>query len=110
MAQFKQAVTDRHIVWPAFPTNAELAAADPSALTFGVRLSNDTADVLGVPRPRVLSTRDVPGMPRSAVPTLVDAGVLALTEGMNGRMVPVNVPPIFRYKEPTSGMSLLTLW
>ena len=110
MTQFKQAVTDRHIVWPALPTNAELAAADASSLTFGVRLSNDTADRLGVPRPGVLSTRDVPGMPRSAVPILVDAGVKALTEGMNGRMVPVNVPPVFKWKDPASGKSILTLW
>eukprot|EP00041_Stephanoeca_diplocostata_P038930 m.1569137 g.1569137 ORF g.1569137 m.1569137 type:complete len:795 (+) comp25298_c0_seq5:74-2458(+) len=110
LTTFKAAVAARDIVWPAFPTNAELAAADPSALRFGVRLSNDTADALGVKRPSVLSTRDVPGMPRSAIPTLVAAGVTGLSEGMNGRMVPVNVPPVFRWKDEASGSALTTLW
>ena len=78
-------------VWPAFPHNAELATGDPSLLKFGVELSKDLASQFGVPAPTVLSTRDVPGMPRSSLPILHQAGVRALSEGMNGRMVPVNV-------------------
>jgi len=110
LAQFASAVKARHIVWPALPTNAELAAADAAALTFGVHMSNATADAFGVQRPRVLSTRDVPGMPRSAIPILVRAGLTAVSEGMNSRMVPVNVPPVFRWKDPASGTSILALW
>lgn len=110
LAQFSQAVKDRHIVWPALPTNAELAAADAASLRFGVQLSNATSDRFQIPRPRVLSTRDVPGMPRSAIPILKEAGVLGLSEGMNGRMVPLNVPPIFRWTDSNSGASILTLW
>jgi hypothetical protein len=41
-----------------------------------------------MPTPGVVSTRDVPGMPRSSIPILKQAGVHALSEGMNGRMVP----------------------
>jgi hypothetical protein len=38
---FTQAVKDGHIVFPAFPTNAELSLADPSILSFGVQMSKD---------------------------------------------------------------------
>eukprot|EP00035_Acanthoeca_spectabilis_P023764 m.450846 g.450846 ORF g.450846 m.450846 type:complete len:766 (+) comp20055_c0_seq1:144-2441(+) len=108
--QFKAAVKAQHIVWPALPTNAELATADEASLRFGIYMSNSTADTLGVTRPQVLSTRDVPGMPRSAIPILKRAGVRAVTEGMNGRMVPVNVPPIFRWHDPASDETILALW
>jgi hypothetical protein len=110
LAQFEAAVKAQHIVWPALPTNAELAAADAASLTFGIYMSNVTADRFNVTRPLVLSTRDVPGMPRSAIPILRRAGVRAVTEGMNSRMVPVNVPPMFRWQDPASGESILVLW
>jgi hypothetical protein len=75
------------IVWPAFPHNAELAMGDRSMLRYGVKLSRDLAERFGVASPSVLSTRDVPGMPRASLGTLASAGVRALSEGMNGRMV-----------------------
>jgi len=37
-------------------------------------------------------------MPRSAIPILKEAGVTAMSEGMNGRMVMVNAPPAFTWK------------
>jgi hypothetical protein len=94
----------------AFPTNAELALADPAILTFGVQMCKDLAKQLGLPPPGVVSTRDVPGMPRSAIPILKKAGVNAMSEGMNGRMVAVNAPPVFAWHDPPSGELMLTLW
>ena len=109
-ATFVEAVQAEHIVWAGFPTNAELATGDRSILQFGVEMSQDLADKLNVSRPSVVSTRDVPGMPRSAIPILKEAGVTAMTEGMNGRMVMVNAPPVFTWKDPNSGEEMLTLW
>ena len=74
------------------------------------RVVRDLADKLGVSRPSVVSTRDVPGMPRSAIPILKEAGVTAMSEGMNGRMVMVNAPPAFNWRDPNSGEEMLTLW
>lgn len=110
ISNFTAAVKAGHIWWSAFPTNAELAAADSSTLMFGVRLSNDTSDRLGVSRSHVLTTRDVPGMPRSAIPVLRAAGIRGLAEGMNGRMVPINVPPAFNWHDEQSNTSLFTMW
>ena len=110
VAGLRAAVAAEHIVFPAFPTNAELAAADAASLTFGVAMSNATADAAGGRRSRVVSTRDVPGMPRSAIPILRRAGVRALSEGMNSRMVPVNVPPFFMWRDEASGEQLPVLW
>lgn len=109
-ATFVEAVKAEHIVWAGFPTNAELATGDKSILQFGVKMSQDAADKLGVSRPSVVSTRDVPGMPRSAIPILKEAGVTAMSEGMNGRMVMVNAPPVFNWHDPNSGEEMLTLW
>ena len=110
VAQFKAAVKAQHIVFAAFPTNAELSLANPTSLSFGVQLSKDIASSLGISIPGVVSTRDVPGMPRSAIPVLKRAGVHALSEGMNGRMVAVNAPPVFSWADEASGESMLTLW
>lgn len=110
LGNFKAAVAAGHIDWHAFPHNAELATADASLLRFGIQMTNDLNQRLGRPNATVLSDRDVPGMPRSAIPILKSAGVLAVSEGMNGRMVPVNVPPIFRWLDPATNTSVMALW
>ena len=110
LTQVEEAIRAGDIVWPAYPHNAELATADPSMLKFGVKLSHDLASRFDIDAPTVLSTRDVPGMPRSALSILKEAGVTALSEGMNGRMVAVNVPPAFTWHDPATNTSMLTLW
>ena len=110
-ANVTSAIKAGDIWWPAFPHNAELATGDASYLSFGVRnMSQELALQLGLPIPRVLSTRDVPGMPRASIPILKQAGVSALSEGMNGRIAPIAVPPAFIWKDEASGESLPVLW
>ncbi len=109
-ASVDAAIRAGDIVWPAFPHNAELATGDASMLSFGVNHTRSLAARFGVPAPTVVSTRDVPGMPRAALPILERAGVRALSEGMNGRMVPVNVPPAFRWRSLDGSVTLPTLW
>ena len=103
------AIAAHDIVWPAFPHNAELATGDPSLLKFGVKFSQNLATRFNASVATVLSTRDVPGMPRSSLKILKEAGVTALSEGMNGRMVPVNVPPSFVWKSQEGQEGEITL-
>ena len=104
------AIAEEDIVWPAFPHNAELATGDASFLRFGVNLSRSLAERLNgsITATSVLSTRDVPGMPRASLMELSRSGVEALSEGMNGRMLPVNVPPAFLWKN--GNVTMPTLW
>ncbi len=104
---FLAAVQAGHITWHAYPHNTELALG---AIEFGVRLTHDIDARLGLPPKTTLSTRDVPGMTRAALAPLAAAGVRAVSEGMNGRMVPVNVPPAFVWRDPASNASLVALW
>ena len=113
VTNISNAIANHDIVWPAFPHNAELATGDPSMLRFGVRLSQDLAERFNASKATVLSTRDVPGMPRASLKVLKDAGVTALSEGMNGRMIPVNVPPSFLWQSLDSEgghIQMPTLW
>ena len=110
MTNISNAIAAHDIVWPAMPHNAELATGDPSMLTFGVKLSKNLAQKFNGSVPSVVSTRDVPGMPRASLKILKDAGVTALSEGMNGRMVPVNVPPSFVWVAKDGETSMPTLW
>ena len=96
-AVVESAIKAEDIVWAAFPHNAELSTVDPSYLKFGVRMSQNLAKQFNVTPPAVVSTRDVPGMPRAALGVLADAGVVGVSEGMNGRIWPVNVPPAFQW-------------
>jgi len=104
------AVLEEDIVWPAFPHNAELSTGDSSFLKFGVELSRSLATKLNgsIISTSVLSTRDVPGMPRASLFELQESGVQALSEGMNGRMLPVNVPPAFLWRN--GNVTMPTLW
>jgi len=104
------AIEAQDIVWAAFPHNAELATVDESYLKFGVEMSQSLASFFNVSAPNVVSTRDVPGMPRAALKTLHDAGVIGLSEGMNSRIVPVNVPPAFQWRSLDSSVLMPTLW
>ena len=108
----REAIQNEDIVWPAFPHNAELATADASLLRFGVTLSQEMEtrfNTSGIAS-SVLSTRDVPGMPVSAIPILKKAGVVALSEGMNGRIKPVNVPPAFVWRSSDGNTTMPVLW
>ena len=71
-----------------FPFNAQREVYDASMLTFGLALSADLSQSLGAPISRVLSHRDVPGMTRSVIPTLLRHNVSAISIGVNGGSAP----------------------
>ncbi|CAK0792252.1 unnamed protein product, partial [Prorocentrum cordatum] len=125
LAVFQEAVTAGDIWWQGFPANAELAIMDPSLIEASVAMTHELDDLFGVPRKRAVSTRDVPGMDRSAIPVLRRSGIDLLSEGHNGSPWPANVPPAFLWVDrcaagshahvregvsPPSGESIPVLW
>eukprot|EP01062_Namystynia_karyoxenos_P066629 TRINITY_DN60538_c0_g1_i1.p1 TRINITY_DN60538_c0_g1~~TRINITY_DN60538_c0_g1_i1.p1 ORF type:complete len:822 (+),score=209.81 TRINITY_DN60538_c0_g1_i1:75-2468(+) len=131
VAKFKTAVAAGDITWHAFPHNAEMMMLDEPLLRFGIEMTHDLDDKLGVPRKTAISLRDVPGYERSVIPILRAANVTMLSEGMNGRIYPPNVPPAFVWRDrsaqspsggpspkgspygpvrPASGEDILAIW
>ena len=66
---------------------------------FGVNMTHTLDDLLGVPRKKTLADRDVPGLTRSLIPLLSEAGVEAINIAPNAQMAPANVPPAFIWKD-----------
>lgn len=61
-------------------------------------------------RPKtVLSQRDVPGLTAAAVPTLLAAGIRAISVGVNGGSTPPNVPKVFTWALE-GGPSIRAMW
>jgi len=130
LKQFEEAVSNGWIRWHAFPHNAQLSVMDESMVEFGVDLVHDLDKRFGVPPKRVLSQRDVPGLPRPVLPVLQRKGVEMISVGSNARINYPNVAPmsIWRDKEAdkwkapknaenllpdvsrASGAELLLLW
>ena len=85
---------------------------DPSLIQFGIDLTHDLDAKYGLRNKTVLSQRDVPGMTRSIIPTLLSRGVTAVTVGVNGGSTPPNLPHAFRWRDPASNSSVrgMYLW
>jgi hypothetical protein len=67
-------------------------------------------DHFGHARRRTLSQRDVPGVTRAVVPLLARRGVQALSIGENQQCAPVNVPPIFLWKDLQTNTELIAMY
>ena len=119
------AIEAGHITWQAFPHNAQLSLGAPALLRELVAHTHALDDKFGLPHKRVLSQRDVPGLPRAAIAPLTAAGVSAISVGSNSRCLPPNVPLAFRWMDRgrappasllshgghgPSGEELLVLW
>ncbi len=76
----------------------------------GVALSQSLQQQFGKTVSSTLSQRDVPGITRSAIPVLVEAGVTAVSVGVNGGSTPPTVPKLFKWLDPDSGKSLYAMW
>ena len=90
-------------VCAAFPHNAELSTINAATLLAGADLTHQLDARYNLPQKHVLSQRDVPGFPRGAVGAAVAANITALSEGMNGRIVPPLVAPAFRWRDASAG-------
>jgi hypothetical protein len=56
------------------------------------QLAKDLSAELGLPAPRVLSVRDVPGITRGVLPLLAEASIPYISEGVNSLTVGAEVP------------------
>lgn len=108
VAAFKAAARRGDIVWQAGAFNSEYELAfNADMVDEQFRLSRELADELGVPRPRVLSLRDVPGTTRSLIPHLVRNNITALTVGVNNDAPNPEMPSPSRWSDPGSNTSVL---
>ncbi|KAA0165994.1 hypothetical protein FNF31_01608 [Cafeteria roenbergensis] len=98
------------ITYHAFPHNADMSLGTAGMIRFGVNMTHALDDSLGLPRKTVVSQRDVPGFPRSALRLLNAEGVDVLSEGSNSAMNPPNVPPAFLWKDEASGAEAIVMW
>jgi hypothetical protein len=111
---FTDAIQRGDISWHAFPFNAgnfisstnsnyaESETMDPSLFLYGVSMAHQLVSKypriypnfkdqqFGKPPKTVMSQRDVPGLTRSVIPLLNQAGVQAITVGVNGNFFPTN--------------------
>ena len=110
LGEFDEAVRDGAITWHAFPHNAELSTINAETLLAGAELTHRLDTRYNLPQKHVLSQRDVPGFPRGAVAAAVAANITALSEGMNGRIVPPLVAPAFRWRDESADAEVLVLW
>ncbi len=77
---------------------------------FGLKLAHDVAVKAGAPIPKVISQRDVPGMTRSIIPILKRNGIQAISVGCNSGSAPPGVPQIFKWHDPISNETILSMW
>ena len=110
LAMFETAVRAGDIGWHAFPFNAEPEVYDPSLFLVALNLTFIEDAHFGHSRRRTYSQRDVPGLTRAAIPLLVKAGVKGITVGENKDCAPVNVPPIFRWRDNATESELIALF
>ena len=103
----REAIAKGTITWHAFPFNSELELLEPSLLTAGLELCASLSAEFGLPAPRTLSQRDVPGMTRAVIPLLEAAGVSAVSVGVNGFAAPPAFPPVCVWSDPASNTSVI---
>ena len=78
-------------------------------LKAGIDLTHSLDDRFSLPKKTTLSQRDVPGMTRAVVPLLARRGVKALSVGENQQCAPVNVPPIFLWKDNRTDTAVIAM-
>ena len=107
-AKLEQAIRQGWIVWHALPftPHSEFLGAD--LFREGLHLSQELDARFGR-RTIAAKTTDVPGNTRAIVPLLAEAGVRLLHVGVNGAVAVPDVPPTFRWRDP-SGAELVVLY
>jgi hypothetical protein len=111
VAKFKRAVKLGDIVWHAAATDQE-AGYFPNAGLFeaSLVLNDRLALELGVKRSTVISTRDVPGWSRAAIPLLAKHGINGMSFGSGNPPGRADVPPIFVWRDEQSQKEVVATW
>jgi len=105
---FKDAVLRGDITWHAAAFNTEYENAfNEEMINVQFQLSFDLADELGLPRPKTVSLRDVPGTTRALVPILVKNNITAISIGVNSGSPAPEMPNPGVWFDPASKTSVL---
>jgi hypothetical protein len=110
LSAFSAAARRGDISWHAFPFNAEPELFTPELFDAALNLTFAEDRFFGHRPRRTLSQRDVPGLTIGALPLLAKRGVVAVSVGENSQVAPSAVPPIFVWREPTSGAEVIGLF
>eukprot|EP01012_Entosiphon_sulcatum_P032079 TRINITY_DN40828_c0_g1_i1.p1 TRINITY_DN40828_c0_g1~~TRINITY_DN40828_c0_g1_i1.p1 ORF type:complete len:800 (-),score=122.49 TRINITY_DN40828_c0_g1_i1:16-2391(-) len=110
VASFEAALKRGDITYHAFPFNAELEVLTPELVLAGLQVTHDIDKAYGFTPKITLSQRDVPGTTRASIPLLRQAGIQAISVGVNGASTPPAVPKIFKWVDPNSQQSIIAMW
>ncbi len=106
--EMESAILAGDIKWHALPFTTHTELEDPDLYRFGLSLSQELDKRFGL-KTIAAKLTDVPGHTRGIVPLLAEAGVRFLHIGVNpGSTVP-QVPPLFRWLDP-SGADLVVMY
>jgi len=104
----KDAVKRGDVWFHAFPHNPTYGLYDRSLLEAGFASVRRTADRIGIPHPRTVSLRDVPGVTRAIVPLLVSNGIDFVSVGSGGpKQGHPEVPDLFVWRDVSTNTSVL---
>eukprot|EP00939_MAST-03C_sp_MAST-3C-sp1_P003394 g3394.t1 len=107
---FEESVRAGDITYHAFPFNAEPEMYSPELFDAALNLTFSEDDYFGLQRKRTLSQRDVPGMTRSVIPLLTKRGIVAISVGENSQCAPLNVPPLFLWRDNATNTEIIALF
>jgi hypothetical protein len=110
LKHFEESVRRGEITWHAFPFNAEPELFDATLFGAALNLTFDEDEFYGHAKRMTYSQRDVPGLTRATVPIFSKAGVKAVSVGENNAASPVNLPPIFVWRDIESDSEVLALF
>lgn len=111
VAEFKAAVKRGDISFYASAFCSMYEYSDDSLLSWISEFVHSVGEMAGQPhRSTVASQRDEPGITRSAIPLLVDAGVTGYVAGVDWASPVAAVPRAFVWRDEASGKELLMAW
>eukprot|EP00039_Didymoeca_costata_P022315 m.4244 g.4244 ORF g.4244 m.4244 type:complete len:806 (-) comp2940_c0_seq1:86-2503(-) len=104
----KKGIMNGDIYFHAFPHNALLGLYDESLFNASLLQVQQTAKSFGIPLPRTLSQRDVPGLTRASLRLLNAYGVEFVSVGSGGpKQGHPDIPDIFVWKDSATNASVL---
>jgi hypothetical protein len=98
--RMERAIHRGEIAWHGLPCTTHSELLDPGLFRYGLSLSREL-DGRYARLTVAAKMTDVPGHTRGIVPLLAEAGVRFLHIGVNPASTPPDVPPVFRWKDPS---------
>eukprot|EP00040_Diaphanoeca_grandis_P003118 m.23826 g.23826 ORF g.23826 m.23826 type:complete len:790 (+) comp14371_c0_seq1:140-2509(+) len=111
IAEVRGALQRGDIFTHAFPNNAEASYfSDASLFDAALAIAADLSASLGIPAPRSVSQRDVPGWTRAAIPLLAKRNITGLSFGAGNPPGKPDTPMLFVWKDIASGTDVVTTY